>query len=235
MADDGTALREAFMAEIRATELTPPTAEAAIERAGRRRGRRVFTLGATLATALVVGGGGAVIAGGVLDEDGRSTDIVSVDGGTRPAGAGPDIVGAGVVAGKPWKYRAWTEGPERTCFEQVEQGVFDATGTVCDVRPGRTAQDKATDRNRFGGGGRFGRVTGETNLYAAVFQAEVSPDVDHLEVTWRGHREPVVIRPVQIDPTTRVYVLVVTARTSDPAYDLKAYDAAGKEVKNIHL
>ncbi|MGW1989919.1 hypothetical protein [Embleya sp. NPDC001921] len=223
------------MAEIRATELTPPTAQAAIERAGRRRGRRGFTVGAAVATALVVGGGGAVIAEGVLDEDGRSTDIVSVDGGTRPPGAGPDIVGAGVVAGKPWRFRAWTEGPERTCFEELERQVFSEMPKMCDSRPGRTAQDKAADRNRFGGGGTTGPVTGEANLYAAVFQAEVSPDVDHLEVTWRGHREPVVIRPVQIDPTTRVYVLVVTARTSDPAYELKAYDAAGKEVRNTRL
>ncbi|MYS79876.1 hypothetical protein [Embleya scabrispora] len=223
------------MAEIRATELTPPTAQAAIERAGRRRRWRGFTVGATLATALVVGGGGAVIAGGVLDEDGRSTDIVSVDGGTRPPDAGPDIVGAGVVAGKPWKFRAWTEGPERTCFEDVERQAFSETMTACNTLPGRSEQDKAADRNRFGGGGSSGPVPGQKDLYAAVIQAEVSPDVDHLEVTWQGHREPVVIRPVQIDPTTRVYVLVVTAHKADPVYDLKAYDAAGKEIENTHL
>ncbi|WP_424636946.1 hypothetical protein [Embleya sp. AB8] len=222
------------MAEIRATELTPPTAEAAIERAGRPRRWRGFTVGATLATALVVGGGGAVIAGGVLDEKGQSTDIVSADGGTRPPGAGPDIVGAGVVAGKPWKFRAWTEGPTRTCYDEVEKQLFPETMS-CEESPGRTAQSKAAERNRFGGGGTTGRVQGQKNLFAAVFQAEVSPDVDHLEVTWKGSKEPVVIRPVQIDPTTRVYVLVVTSHTADPAYDLKAYDAAGKEIKNINL
>ncbi|WP_406284388.1 hypothetical protein [Embleya sp. NBC_00896] len=222
------------MAEIQATELTPPSAEVAIERSRKRRWRG-FTVGATLATALVVGGGGAVIAGGVLDEDGRSTDIVSVDGGTRPPGAGPDIVAAGVVAGKPWKFRAWTEGSERTCFEEVEKQVFTETLKMCGSTPGRTEQDKAADRNRFGGGGTTGPVVGEDDLFAAVYQAEVSPDVDHLEVTWKGHKDPVVIRPVQIAPTTRVYVLVVTSRKADPAYDLKAYDAAGKELKNIHL
>ncbi|MFE2869949.1 hypothetical protein [Embleya sp. NPDC059259] len=235
MADDGTALREAFMAEIRATELTAPTAQAAIERAGRRRRWRGYTFGVTLATALAVGGGGAVIAGGVLDEEGRSTDIVSVDGGTRPPDAGPDIVGAGVAAGKPWKFRAWTEGPERTCFEDVERRLVDGIGPLCQTTPGRTEEAKAADRNRFGGGGTTGRIPGRADLYAAVFQAEVSPDVDHLEVTWQGHKEPVVIRPVRIAPTTRVYVLVVTSRKSDPAYDLKAFDAAGKELENTHL
>ncbi|MGW9208375.1 hypothetical protein ACWGR4_15480 [Embleya sp. NPDC055664] len=234
MADDGTALREAFMAEIEAARLTPPTADAAI-RGSRRRRWRGFTFGAVTVTALVLGGGGAVIAGGVLDAEGRSNDIVSVDQGTRPPGATPDIVGTGVVAGKTWTYRAWAEGPERTCFEEVRKQFDSGFGKACDVRPGRTARDKANDRNRFGGGGSFGRLDGEKNLYVAAIQAEVSPDVAYLEVTWQGHKDPVVIHPVRVDPETRVYVLVVTARKAAPAYKLKAYDAAGKEVKNIHL
>ncbi|GCD98426.1 hypothetical protein [Embleya hyalina] len=233
MADDGTALREAFMAEIEAARLTPPTADAAI-RGSRKRRWRGLTFGAATVTALVSAGGGAVIAGGVLDENGNSTDIVSVDAGTRPPGAGPDIVGAGVVAGKPWKFRAWTEGPERICFEDVERQVF-GFSKACDTIPGRTARDKANDRNRFGGGGGLGPVEGEKDLYAAAFQAEVSPDVAYLKVTWKGAKEPLVIHPVQIDPDTRAYVLVVTARGANPAYTLKAYDAAGREVENTHL
>ncbi|MFI1583189.1 hypothetical protein [Embleya sp. NPDC020630] len=222
------------MAEIEAARLTPPTADAAI-RDSRKRRWRGFTFGVATVTALVLGGGGAVIAGGVLDEDGNSNDIVSVDAGTRPPGASPDIVGTGVVAGRSWTYRAWTEGPERTCFEEVEKHFVGDFGAACNVRPGRTAKDKANDHNRFGGGGSLGPVEGEKDLYAAAFQAEVSPDVAYLEVTWRGHKDPVVIHPVQIDPETRVYVLVVTARKAAPAYELKAYDAAGKEIENIYL
>ncbi|OPC81972.1 hypothetical protein B4N89_14420 [Embleya scabrispora] len=59
MAYDGTALREAFMAEIEAARLTPPTADAAIRGSRRRRWRGL-------------------------------------------------TFGAGTVAGKPWKFRAWT-------------------------------------------------------------------------------------------------------------------------------
>ncbi|OPC81973.1 hypothetical protein B4N89_14425 [Embleya scabrispora] len=84
--------------------------------------------------------------------------------------------------------------------------MFSEWPQACDTLPGRTAKDRADDRNRFGGGGASG-----------------------------PRKDPVVFRPVQIDPDTRVYVLVVTARKTDPAFDPKAYDAAGKEIKNTHL
>ncbi|MET7298249.1 hypothetical protein [Embleya sp. NPDC005575] len=233
MADDGTALREAFMAEIEAAGLTAPTADAAIERARKRRWRGA-TVASVLAGALALGGGGAVIADSLLDEEGNSTDIVQVTAGTRPPGASPDIIGEGMVNGRPWKYRAWSDGPERTCFRNVEKGDSPPTEPgECSLVPGRTAAAKAAEKDRFRGGGSLGKVEGSKDLYAAFFTAEVSPNIDHLEVTWKGAAKPVIINPVQIDPTTRVYALVVVARSAVPAYTLKAYDAEGRVRKQF--
>ncbi|WP_406278671.1 hypothetical protein [Embleya sp. NBC_00896] len=210
------------MAEIETAELRVPGAEEVI-RAGKARGkRRRLLLASAVSACVLAGGGGTVIASSIVDENGESSAIISVDPGTTLPSTEPgSVVTEGTTRGQVWRIRSYLRADGMFCQREIEPTGVEGGGACYQRNPGeRMNWSGSTEPNPDG-------------TWSYQLNGTTSTAVDHLRITWDGAQAPVVVRSAPMTADIRVFHARVTAEGGSPKFTVTGYDAADRQLPSI--
>jgi hypothetical protein len=229
MTDHGAALREAFMKEIEMADPVPPTVAAVMGRIKEKRRRR-WVFGGAVAALLLTGGAGTVIASSMVDENGESSAIISVDPGHAvPSGASGVVLTEGTTKGRVWQVRSFIDERGYLCHRELDPVTkADGMGACGSFSIG--PDNKVTvDRINWSGSS----LPNGDGTWTYEVNGNTSNEVDHVELSWKGAAGPVVMTATQLSPEIRVFHAKITAQAGSPKFSIKPFDASGKPFGSI--